>query len=178
MQRGHEPVTWRSSSAVTRTRLALIAAAAASTAALTAGCAAGPSAATLQIKPNFAAGEASAIQAQNVVVVVDPETGAAQLTGTVINNGDTQDVLTAVTIGGTQIPLKSSLDVAGKSAVNLAAEKGPKLVIAKKSGLTPGMNADVSLTFATSGTIALSAQSEPNTGIYSQFQPSIGGSSS
>jgi hypothetical protein len=163
---------------VTRTRLALIAAAAASTAALTAGCAAGQSAATLQIKPNFAAGQADAIQAQNVVVVVDPETGAAQLTGTVINNGVDKDQLTSVSIGGQHVPLTSAVELSGKSAVNLAAEKGPKLVIAKNSRLTPGIDAQVALTFASGGTIALSAQSEPNTGVYSRFQPSIGAGAS
>ena len=162
---------------MTRTRLAILAAAVASTAALTAGCAAGQSAATLQIKPNYAAGQANAMQAQNVVVVVDPETGAAQLTGTVINDGVDSDQLTSVTVGGQQIPLSSALNVAGKSAVNLAAENGPKLVIAKHSGLTPGVDAQVALTFAASGTIALSAQSEPNTGVYAQFQPSIGAKS-
>jgi hypothetical protein len=162
---------------VTRTRLAILAAAVASTAALTAGCAAGQSAATLQIKPNMAAGQTNAIQAQNVVVVVDPETGAAQLTGTVINNGVDEDQLTSVTVGGQQIPLRSTVNVAGKSALNLAAENGPKLLLGKKSGLTPGVDAEVDLTFATSGTIALSAQSEPNTGTYAQFQPSIGAQS-
>jgi hypothetical protein len=159
---------------VTRTRLALIVAAAAGTAAMTAGCAAGPGAATLQIKPNFAAGQANEMQAQNIVVVVDPETGAAQLTGTVINNGTAQDMITSVSIAGRQVPLAAGLGVDGKSAVNLAADNGPKLVIPKQSGVKPGIDAQVSLTFATSGTISLSAQSESNTGVYAQFQPSIG----
>ena len=163
---------------MTRTRLALIVAAAAGAAALTSGCAAGPGAATLQIKPNFAAGQADEIQAQNVVVVVDPETGAAQLTGTVINNGTAHDAITSVSIAGHQVPLAGSLDVDGKSAVNLAAEKGPRLVVPKHSGVKPGIDTEVSLTFATSGTISLSAQSEPNTGVYSQFQPSIGDTAS
>jgi hypothetical protein len=164
---------------VTRTRLALIAAAAASIAALTSGCAAGQGAATLQIQPNFAAGHTNDMLAQNIVVVLDPETGAAQLTGTVINTSDAQDLLTAVSIGGKPVPLKSSVGyaVAGKSALNLAAQTGPAFVVAK-SGLQPGIDAPVSLTFATGGSLSLSAQTEPNTGVYSQFQPSIGNAAS
>ncbi len=157
---------------MTRTRLALVVAATTGTVALSAGCAAGGGAATLQIQPNFAAGQTHDILAQNIVVVVDPKTGAAQLTGTVVNTGDAADRLIGVSIDGKSVPLASIVDIFGKSSVNLAAARGQKFVVANGSGAQPGLDSQVDLTFSTSGSLSLSAQTEPNTGIYAQFQPS------
>jgi hypothetical protein len=160
---------------VNRTRLALMTSAAVGTVALASGCAAGPGAATLQIKPDYAAGQAASMLAQDIVVVVDPQTGAAQLTGTLVNTDATaNDELTGVSVGGKAIPLAVPVSVAAKGALNLAKDNGPKFVIAKGSGLKPGIDSDVDLTFATAGDLKLSAEVEQNTGIYAAFQPSIG----
>ena len=155
-------------------RFALVIAAAAGTAAVATGCAAGPGAATLQIQPNFAAGAAGDVQALNVVVVVDPATGAAQLTGTVVNNGDQAATLTGASVNGKAVALggSSSLSVAPHAALNLAAPSGPKLAVAN-SGSTAGHISPVSLTFADGKAISLSVPAEPNTGIYQQFEPSV-----
>ncbi|NUR57177.1 MAG: hypothetical protein HOV87_00460 [Catenulispora sp.] len=154
-------------------RIALVIAAAAGTAAVATGCAAGAGAATLQIQPNFAAGGTGDVQAQNVVVVVDPTGGAAQLTGTVVNNGDAAATLTGVTLNGKAVPLggSSGLSIAPHAALNLAAPSGPKLTVAN-SGVTAGHISPVSLSFAGGTAISLSVPAEPNTGIYQQFQPS------
>ncbi|GAA1979509.1 hypothetical protein [Catenulispora subtropica] len=154
-------------------RIALVIAAVAGTAAVATGCAAGPGAATLQIQPNFAAGAAGDVQAQNMVVVVDPATGAAQVTGTVINNGDQAATLTGVSLNGKAVSLGSAagLTVAPHASLNLAAPTGPKVVLAA-SGAKAGHNSPVSLTFAGGAAISVAAQTEPNTGIYQQFQPS------
>lgn len=153
-------------------RIALIIAAAAGTAAVATGCAAGPNAATLQIQPNFAAGSAGAVQALNLVVVVDPATGAAQLTGTVVNNGDQATTLTGVSLNGKSVPVNSGggLFVGAHAAVNLAAPTGPKVVLAA-SGIKPGHNAPVALTFTGGTAISVAAQTEPNNGVYSEFHP-------
>jgi hypothetical protein len=157
---------------VNRTRLAFLLAGAAGTVLLASGCAAGQNAATLQVKPDYAAGQANLMMAQDIVVVVDPTTGAAQLTGTVYNGGTDSDQLTSVTIGGHQVPLALPVAVDGKSSVNLAKTGGPQFVIAKQSGLTPGIDSSVDLSFASAGSIQLTAQVEANSGIYGAFQPS------
>ncbi|NUP48796.1 MAG: hypothetical protein HOW97_16030 [Catenulispora sp.] len=154
-------------------RIALVIAAFAGTAAVATGCAAGAGAATLQVQPNFAAGAAGDVQALNVVVVVDPATGAAQLTGTVVNNGDQAATLTGVSLNGKAVTLSGSagLSVAPHAALNLAAPSGPKIVLAN-SGSKPGHISPVSLTFSGGAAISLPVPAEPNTGIYQQFQPS------
>jgi hypothetical protein len=154
-------------------RFALVIAAVAGTAAVATGCAAGPGAATLQIQPNFAAGTTGDVQALNVVVVVDPATGTAQLTGTVVNNGDQAATLTGVSLNGKAVALSGSagLTVAPHGALNLAAPSGPKLAVAN-SGVAAGHISPVALTFDGGKAISLSVPAEPNTGIYQQFQPS------
>ena len=153
-------------------RIALIVAAAAGTAAVATGCAAGDGAATLQIRPNFAAGSSGDVQALNMVVVVDPTTGAAQVTGTVVNNGDQPTTLSGVTVDGKSVAVAGGgLAVGPHAALNLAAPSGPKMVLAN-SGSTPGRNSPVALTFASGATISVAASTEANTGDYQQFQPS------
>ena len=153
------------------TRIALVIAAAAGTAAVATGCAAGDGAATLQIQPNFAAGSSGDVQALNMVVVVDPTTGAAQVTGTVVNNGDQPATLSGVTVDGKSVSVGGGLAVGPHAALNLAAPSGPKMVLTN-SGSTPGRNSPVALSFDGGATISVAASTEANTGIYQQFQPS------
>jgi hypothetical protein len=151
-------------------RSALVIAAAAGTVAVASGCAAGPGAATLQIQPDFASGSAGDVKAQNMVVVVDPATGTAQVTGTVVNDGDQPATLSGVTVNGKSVPV-SDLPVGPHSALNLAAPSGPKIVL-NNSGSTPGQDSPVALTFSGGATISVAASTASNTGIYQQFQPS------
>jgi hypothetical protein len=107
-----------------------------------------------------------------MVVVVDPGTGAAQVTGTVVNNGDQSATVSAVTVNGKSVPVSGGgLTVPAHSTLNLAAPTGPKMVL-NDSGSTPGKNSPVALTFSGGATISVAAETEPNTGIYQQFQPS------
>ena len=153
-------------------RIALVIAAAAGTAAVATGCAAGGGAATLQIQPNFAAGSNGSVQALDMVVVVDPKTGAAQVTGTVVNNGDQPTTLSGVTVNGKSVAVSGgSLDLGAHAALNLAAPNGPKMVLTD-SGSIPGRNSPVALSFASGASISVAASTEANTGIYQQFQPS------
>ncbi|MEY9925954.1 hypothetical protein ABH926_000574 [Catenulispora sp. GP43] len=153
-------------------RIALVIAAVAGTAAVATGCAAGGGAATLQIQPNFAAGASGDLQALDMVVVVDPATGTAQVTGTVVNNGDQPAELSGVTVNGKSVPVTGgSLDLGAHSALNLAAPNGPKMVL-NNSGSVPGHNSPVALTFSGGAAISVAAETEANTGIYGQFQPS------
>jgi len=164
---------------VNRTRLPLVTATltAVATAFLASACAAGGNAATLQVKPDHAAGQTGSMLAQNVVVVVDPATGAAQLTGTIINSGTDADQLTAVNINGTPVALSYPLSIGSKSALNLGADKGVKLVLPAAKGAKPvvqaGANSDVNLTFSANGALKLAAAVESNTGVYAAYQPSI-----
>lgn len=161
-------------------RIALVIAAVGGTAVVATGCAAGPGAASLQIQPNFAAGAAGDVQALNMVVVVDPATGAAQVTGTLVNNGDKAATLTGVSLNGKSAALggrgmgtsAAGLTVAPHASLNLAAPAGPKVVLSN-SGTKPGRNTAVSLSFAGGAAISVAAQTESNTGIYEDFQPSV-----
>ena len=153
------------------TRIALVIAAVAGTAAVATGCAAGGGAATLQIQPDFAAGANGDLQALNMVVVVDPATGAAQVTGTVVNNGDDATTLSAVTLDGKSVSVSAGgLAVAPHSSLNLAAPSGPNLVLTN-SGSAPGRNSPVALSFSGGQSISVAASTSANTGIYQQFQP-------
>ncbi|MEY9887242.1 hypothetical protein ABIA35_001602 [Catenulispora sp. MAP12-49] len=153
-------------------RIALVIAAVAGTAAVATGCAAGGGAETLQIQPNFAAGASGDLQALDMVVVVDPATGTAQVTGTVVNNGDQAAQLSGVTVNGKSVSVSGgNLDLAAHSALNLAAPNGPKMVL-NNSGSVPGHNSPVALTFAGGAAISVTASTESNTGVYQQFQPS------
>lgn len=145
----------------------------AGTAAVATGCAAGPGAATLQVQPNFANGVSGDVQALNMVVVVDPATGTAQVTGTVVNNGDQAATLTGVTLNGKSISVNhgGGLAVAPHAAANLAAPSGPKVVLAD-SGSKPGRSSAVSLSFAGGGAISVAAETASNTGVYADFSPS------
>lgn len=159
------------SRSATLCKMGLILAAAAGTAALATGCAAGDGAATLQIQPNFAAGTSGSLQALDMVVVVDPSSGAAQLTGTVVNNGDQATSLSSVSINGKSVSVTGgALDLGPHSALNLAAPNGPKVVLTD-SGSVPGHNSPVALNFSGGSSISVAASTEENTGIYQQFQP-------
>ena len=154
------------------TRIALVIAAVAGTAAVSTGCAAGDGAATLQIQPNFATGTSGDVQALNMVVVVDPATNAAQVTGTVVNNGDDPATLSGVTVDGKSVSVASAgLALAPHSALNLAAPSGPKMVLTDSTSVA-GHISPVALSFAGGATISVAASTEANTGIYQQFQPS------
>jgi hypothetical protein len=156
---------------VSRTaRLFLAVAVVSGAAALSAGCAAGPSAATLQVQPDFVTGTTGAIQAQNVVVVVDPATGAAQLTGTLVNSGGTDDQLVQATIDGSPVSV-NPVPVAAHGTTNLAGQNTAKLVLSQSTS-KPGLSSPVTLTFAGGGSLKLQADTAANTGVYAQFSPS------
>jgi hypothetical protein len=107
-----------------------------------------------------------------MVVVVDPATDAAQLTGTVVNNGDQAATLSGVTVNGKSVGVSGGgLTVAAHSALNLAAPDGPKMVLTD-SGSTAGHNSPVALTFSGGASISVAASTAANTGVYQQFQPS------
>lgn len=151
------------------TRVSLVALCAAA-AALSAGCAAGQQAATLQIRPNLPAADVGSLQAQNIVVVVDPTTSAAQLTGTVVNNGDAQDQLVQVSIDGQPVTI-NAVTVNPHSAVNLAGATGTSRIVQTASKSTPGIGSAVTLTFASGGSVTLDADTAANTGVYGDYTP-------
>lgn len=152
-------------------RLALVAACAAA-ATLTAGCAAGQSAATLQIHPNLPAAGTGSMGVQDVVVVVDPTTSSAQLTGTVVNDGDNPDQLTGVTIDQQPVTF-TAVSVAGHSTANLANPKVTDEIVQSGSSAQPGHISQVVFTFASGGSVTVAADTEANTGIYADTAPAV-----
>lgn len=156
------------------TRISLVAVCAAA-AALSAGCAAGQSAATLQIHPNLPAAAAGSLQAENIVVVVDPASNAAQLTGTVVNNGDADDQLVQVSIDGKDVAI-NDVTVGAHSAVNLAPTSNvvpttSGKIVQTASTSKPGMISPVVLTFSSGASVQLDADTAANTGIYADYTP-------
>jgi hypothetical protein len=157
---------------VTRTnRLALVAVCAAA-AALSAGCAAGQSAATLQIHPNLAAATAGSVGVQDVVVVVDPTTSTAQLTGTVVNDGDNGDQLVGVTIDKQAVTFPA-VDVDAHSTANLANPKVADAIVQNNTASQPGRISEVVFTFAGGESVSVDAATEVNTGIYADTAPAV-----
>ncbi|MGH2877695.1 MAG: hypothetical protein ACRDLV_15695 [Solirubrobacteraceae bacterium] len=152
-----------------------------------AACGAGFNAATDSIKPNAGAGTVGALKINNVWVVVDPASGAAEVIGAVANTGDTQVSLpqvsvddTSATIGApgpspvdASVPPLSGID-AGQS-ISFGEQGQPEIAL-NSSSLTPGNLAKVTFDFGSTGSATINAQIESNTGLFAAYNPD-GGSS-
>jgi hypothetical protein len=156
-----------------------------------AACGAGFNAASQQIKPNTAAGAVGDFKVNNVWVIVDPNSGSAEVIGAAANTGTTSDQLVSASADGnsaTIVPpaadsasaLAPGVDVAdgsvtipGGESVSFGEVGSPELYIGGAS-LTAGGLTTVKLTFAQAGTLTLTAQVETNTGLFVGYSPSTG----
>jgi hypothetical protein len=190
----HSPSTTRRSTPSRRGRAGLAATAVVLTAApFAAACGAGFNAASLVVKPNAAAGTIGDIKINNVWVIVDPDSGTAEVIGAVTNTGTAPDQLVSVSANGnfaTVLPPSATttntapavatgadVTVSGESVTIPPGESAgfgetasPELEIIGAS-FTPGTIAPVKMTFAQAGTITLSAQVETNTGLFAGYNP-------
>lgn len=187
----HSPSTTRRSTPSRRGRAGLAATAVVlAVAPFAAACGAGFNSASEDVKPNAAAGQVGDIKVNNVWVIVDKNSGTAEVIGAVTNTGDAPDQLTGVTAGDSQVTfapapagstgsdttgsgVKVAADgvtIPGSQSVTFGEQGSPGLSIVG-GGLTAGRFATVKLTFAQAGTLTLTAEVEPDTGLFVGYDP-------
>jgi hypothetical protein len=151
---------------------------------LAAACGAGFDSASLVVKPNAGAGEVGTVRINNVWVVVDPGSGAAEVIGAVANTGSADLSWPSVQVGGSsaQIQTPQSTDAAGSNvaiassgipagqAVSFGEQGQPEIQLADSS-LTPGNLTQVTFSFGSAGNVTITAQIESNTGLFADYNP-------
>jgi hypothetical protein len=151
---------------------------------LAAACGAGFDSASLVVKPNAGAGEVSTVRINNVWVVVDPSSGAAEVIGAVANTGSADLSWPSVQVAGSsaQIQTPQSTDAAGSNiatvssgipagqAVSFGEQGQPEIQLADSS-LTPGNLTQVTFSFGSVGNVTITAQIESNTGLFADYNP-------
>ena len=150
---------------------------------LAAGCGAGFDSAALIVKPNSGAGTVGAVKINNVWVIVDPATGAAEVIGAVTNTGSTDLSWPSVQVDNitAQIqPPSSATPVAGSAASTSGipagqsvsfGEPGQPGVMLSDSSLAPGNLTQVTFSFGSVGNLTITAQIQRNTGLFAAYNP-------
>ncbi|HEV2640860.1 MAG TPA: hypothetical protein VGX23_37425 [Actinocrinis sp.] len=157
-------------------------------AALAAGCAAGFDATTQQIKPNAGSGQAGPVKVDNVWLIVDPASGNAEVVGAVTNTGTDADTLTGVTatnaaakLTGTDAATATTgitvgagtVAIPGGESVSFGETGNPQLELAGVD-FQAGVLAQVTFTFAQAGAVTVTAQVEPDSGLFAEYNPNSG----
>lgn len=172
-----------------RTRTALSAGAAVLLALpVLAACSAGANPEVYQIRPDAGQATAGLVWISNVWVVADPNTGNAEVIGQVANTdpNTTDSVqLTSVTVNGNPAAVQqspapalapgvavngSAVTVPGLASVQFGQDGQPSLTAADP-GVTVGQNTQVVYSFSNGGTATVTAQVQPNTGDFAQYNP-------
>jgi copper(I)-binding protein len=163
-------------------RGALAAAAIAFSIASLAACGAGNHAETLKIKPDLADVTVGDIKVQNVAVLTqeDPEaTGPAAVMATVFNEGDTDQTLESITLGGNQsVQLKadrgSSVKVPAGGRVVIGGKNGAAVatVPGGREALRDGDFQKVTFAFSETGDVSLKALVLPAENQFADWGPS------
>jgi hypothetical protein len=152
---------------------------------LAAGCAAGFNATTQQIKPNSGSGAVGGVKVNNVWVIVDPNTGNAEVIGAVANTNSSTDTLTGVT--ATNVPAKitgkdaaesttgitvsgDSVTIPGQQSVSFGQPGRPDLEL-PGAAFQPGLLSQVTFTFAQAGSVTVTAQIQANSGLWASYNP-------
>jgi hypothetical protein len=149
---------------------------------LAAACGAGFNAEALNVKPDSGNGSTDSLKVNNVWVIVDPLTGNAEVIGAVANVGSSAVSLTGVQVGGASAQFRPVLDLSGGSttvgveagqAVSFGLPNQPGIAL-PSSGLTPGNLTQVTWDFGTDGSVATTAQIEPDAGLWATYDPNAG----
>lgn len=140
-------------------------------------CGSGFDAATEKVEADNAAGEAGSVIARAIVLVKSRNATPAALAGTLINQGQTPEVLelielTEATPGARTITIEPNLTLRPGEPVALGTEGTDPLTIAQAAGLRVGNFANVVLRFRNAGEIRLDVPIEARTGFYSDIVPS------
>jgi hypothetical protein len=163
-------------------RGALAAAAIAFSIASLAACGAGHDAQTLEIKPDNAATKVGDIKLQNVLVITQPTTSAAESTGpsvisaTVFNNGSTPQTLDSISVEGsgtaeiTPAKGKGKLTIPAGGSVILGG-KGNAAAVLTNSAVTDGNAQQLTFTFSKTGDVSLRAFVVPADNYFTKWGP-------
>lgn len=180
------PSTTRRSAPSRRGRAGLATFVAFVTIPLAAGCGAGFDAASQQVKPDAGSGTVGDLKVGNVWLIVDAGSGKAEVIGSVANTGTAEAQLTGVQADGTSATVRppasapapgysavgDSLTIAQGGSVNFGERGYPQLVMSGGS-FTPGSLAQVTFTFAQGGALTVSAQIEPDQGLFAAYVPYV-----
>lgn len=171
-----------------RTRTVLAGAAVLVALPVLAACSAGTNPETSDIKPDNGSATAGYMWLSNVWVVADPNSGNAEVIGQVANTNPSQDTsteLTSVTVNGNPTTVQNAdsptlapgvtvsgddVTIPGLRSVQFG-QKGQPMLLAANAGLTVGQNAQVVYTFSDGGTATVTAQIQPNTGVWAPYNP-------
>ena len=153
-----------------------------------AACSAGSDPEVYNIKPDNGEATTGYVWISNVWVVADANTGNAEVIGQLANTDPSQSdsaQLTGVTINGqpatVQQPSTSTLSpgvtvsggdvtIPGLRSVQFGQQGQPQL-LAADAGVTIGQTTQVVYTFANGGTATVTAQVQPNSGLWAQYSP-------
>ncbi|MBS2962322.1 hypothetical protein KGA66_04640 [Actinocrinis puniceicyclus] len=182
----HSPSTTRRSTPSRRGRAGLATAAVLLTVApLASACGAGFNAASTQVKPNSGNGATGALKVNNVWVVLDPNSGNAEVIGSVSNGGTTDVNWPDVQVNGASAqivpggaggsaaasaPASPATGIAAGDAVNFGQPGQPQIQL-PGGGLTLGDLTQVTFSFGAAGSVTVPAQIEPNSGNFAAYDP-------
>jgi hypothetical protein len=148
-----------------------------------AACGAGNNAQTLEVKPDNAATAVGDIKVQNVTVITQPDlksTGPAVISGTVFNNGTTDQTLDSITVAGTGKsaaikPAKGSgkLTIPAGGSVILGGKGNASAVLpSSREAVKDGNAQKVTFSFSKTGDVSLRAFVVPAENYFSKWGPS------
>lgn len=113
------------------------------------------------------------------IVVVSQTTGSGAVTAVLVNDGDSDDTLTGVTVGGAKVALTpSTVPIPAHSMVKLgipasgdaaAAAKEQPTAFVTGSNISAGGTADVSFSFNDTPTVTATSMILANTGEYAEI---------
>lgn len=154
-----------------------------------AACSAGNSPEVYNIKPDNGQGQAGFMYISNVWVVQDPSTGNAEVIGQVANTDPTttnSNELTSVTVAGAPATIvppadtsllgygvqanSSTVTIPGLKSVQFGQPGQPELEVSN-ADVTIGANTNVVYTFSGGEKVTVAAIVEPNTGLWSHYNP-------
>ncbi|GAA2231917.1 hypothetical protein GCM10010430_10370 [Kitasatospora cystarginea] len=149
-------------------------------------CAAGNTPDTLEIKPDSAATSLGEhLKLNNIVVVtkadaIGDQTGPANVSVNIANNGTTPETLQSITVG--EGSAATFTDVKGAPVTEIVIPAGGAVLVGGQgqpaahvasAKVTVGGFAPVSFAFAKSGKVTAQAQVSPATGLFASYGPTV-----
>lgn len=195
----HSPSPTRRSAPSRRGRALAAVALAAAVVPLAAGCGAGFTAETQNIKPNSGNGIVGVFRINNVWVVADAKTGNAEVIAAVANTGSSAGTLTGVQVSGHSAAVASpvasplaphpasyssqvviganQVDIGPQFSVSFGQPGSPELEL-HGAHLKLGSLVNVTFSFADGGSGQIVAQVVANSGLWATYNPNAGNSPS
>jgi hypothetical protein len=153
-----------------------------------AACAAGTDPQAYQVKPDNGQATAGYMWISNVWVVADANTGNAEVIGQLANTDPDQSSstqLTSVTVNGSPANVQAASSPSLAPGVTVAGDdvtipgmrsvqfgqQGQPMLLATGPGVVVGQNAQVVYTFSDGSKATVTAQVQPNSGLWAAYNP-------